>query len=100
MYRSAKKRQQIVFCCAWMMRCPDVFCPVLMLLLALGWLLSDALHGVGLAELNDGAPMVVATGWDLVLHFWMLPVMGFIAALLLVFLYMKFFAKNGSCCGQ
>ncbi len=76
------------------------FALFLIVLLALGWLLSDALHGTGLAELNDGAPMVVATGWDLVLHFWMLPVMGFVAALLLVFLYMKFFSKSGACCGQ
>ncbi|SIN71286.1 hypothetical protein SAMN05443662_0222 [Sulfurivirga caldicuralii] len=74
------------------------FAILLLLLLALAWLLSDSLHGVGLAELNNGSPMVVATGWDVVLHFWMLPAMGFFAALLLVFLYMKFFSRGASCC--
>jgi len=79
------------------------FALFLILLLALGWLLMDALHGVGLAELNGGDPMVVATGWEVVGYLWMLPVMGFVAALLLVFVYRKFFGKNGTqspCCGK
>ena len=67
---------------------------------SLMWLLFDRLDHLGLAALNGHDHVIYATGWQIVAELWMLPALGAVVMLLVVLVYVKFFAGIGkpACC--